>query len=247
MNGETMRLQKFLAHCGICSRRKAEELIAAMCVTINGKIAPIGASVNIERDIVKMDGKKISAGKASAQERMPLVLMLNKPSGYVCSHYDRFNEKTIFDLIPAPYRQDRLLFCGRLDKATTGLMLLSNDGEFVQKISHPSASIKKHYEVVISRPLSDEVRAKFSQGISDRGELIKFDKMFPMGQGRLKNMVFEVVLSQGRKNEIHRMFEHFGYFVERLCRSRVGGLHLRGLSIGMCKRLSDKEIELLFK
>jgi 23S rRNA pseudouridine2605 synthase len=218
-----------------------------MCVTINGKIASIGDSVDTEEDIVKVNGKKIGPNGAPLKSKTPLVLVLNKPKGYVCSHYDKFNEKTIFDLIPRLYCKNRLLFCGRLDKDTTGLMLLSDDGGFVQKVSHPSASVKKHYEVIISRPLSDEVKTRFFQGISDRGEFIKFDKMFPVGKGNLKNMAFEVVLSQGRKNEIHRVFEHFGYFVEKLCRTRIGGLRLHGLSIGTCRRLSEKEIGLLFR
>jgi pseudouridine synthase len=126
-------------------------------------------------------------------------------------------------------------------------MLLSDSGEFVQKVSHPTANVKKHYEVMISRPLSNEVRAKFFSGISDNGEFIKFDKMFSIGRGEGKNKVFEIVLSQGRKNEIHRMFQHFGYFVEKLRRIRIGNLRLRGVAIGMCKRLSEKEIDLLFE
>ncbi|MDR0595779.1 MAG: rRNA pseudouridine synthase [Puniceicoccales bacterium] len=247
MNGEIMRLQKFLAHCGLCSRRKAEELIDSMCVTINGEVASVGVSVDIGKDIVKVNGKKISSNSALAGTKVPLVLMLNKPKGYVCSHYDKFNERTIFDLIPKHYCKNRLLFCGRLDKDTTGLILLSDDGGFVQKISHPSANIKKHYEVIISRPLEDGIISKLLQGINGGGEFIKFDKIFPIGEGRLKNIIFEVVLSQGRKNEIHRMFEHFGYFVEKLRRTRVGSLRLHGLSTGTCKRLSEKEIQSLFR
>ncbi|MDR2436104.1 MAG: rRNA pseudouridine synthase [Puniceicoccales bacterium] len=247
VGGEVMRLQKFLAHCGLCSRRKAEDLIVSSCVTINGEVASVGDSVDIGEDAVRVNGKKIGLGVTPAQSKVPLVLMLNKPKGYVCSHNDKFNEKVIFDLVPRQYCKNRLLFCGRLDKDTTGLILLSDDGEFVQKISHPSSCVKKHYEVVISRPLSGEVKSKFFQGVNDRGEFIKFDKMFPMGRGDLKNMVFEIVLSQGKKNEIHRMFGHFGYFVQKLHRSRVGHLRLRGLSPGTCRRLSEAEIGLLFK
>jgi 23S rRNA pseudouridine2605 synthase len=247
VDSEIMRLQKFLAHCGLCSRRKAEDLIVSSCVTINGEIAAVGDSVNIGEDTVRVNGKKIGLDATPAQPKVPLVLMLNKPKGYVCSHRDKFNERVIFDLIPRQYCKNRLLFCGRLDKDTTGLILLCDDGEFVQKISHPSSCVKKHYEVVISRPLSDEVKSKFFRGINDRGEFIKFDKMFSTGRGDLKNMSFEVVLSQGKKNEIHRMFEHFGYFVQKLHRSRVGHLRLRGLSPGACRRLSETEVELLFK
>jgi 23S rRNA pseudouridine2605 synthase len=214
---------------------------------MNRKVASIRDSVDTAEDIVKANGKKIDSNGISLRSKTPLVLMLNKPNGYVCSHYDKFHEKTIFDLVPRHYCKSRSLFCGRLDKDTTGLMPLSDDGGFVQNISHPSTSVEKHCEVIISRPLSDEVKARFFQRISDHGEFRKFDKMFPIGKGNLKNMAFEVVLSQERKNEIHTMFEHFGYFVEKLYRTRIGSLHLHGLSTGTSRGLSEKEILLLFK
>jgi 23S rRNA pseudouridine2605 synthase len=142
MNGEAMRLQKNLAHCELCSRRKAEEQIGSLCVTVNGKVASIGDSVDTTEDIGNGNSKKIGSNGISLKSKTPLVLMLNIPKGYVCLHYDKFREKTIFDLISRHYCNNRLLFCGRLDKDTTGLVFLSDDGEFVQEISHPSASAK---------------------------------------------------------------------------------------------------------
>jgi pseudouridine synthase len=247
MDSKVIRLQKFLAGCELCSRRKAEDLIRSLCVTVNEKIASIGDLVSPSKDIVKVNGEQIKQYSNPSCLKTPTVFMLNKPKGYICSHRGNSAEKTIFDLIPRRCYKNRLFFCGRLDKNTTGLMLLSNSGEFVQKISHPSANVKKHYEVIISKPLSNEVKSKFFEGINDRGQFIKFDKIFPTGKGEFKYKAFTIILSQGRKNEIHRMFGRFGYFVEKLHRVRIGNLCLRGIGVGTFKRLSEKEIELLFK
>ncbi len=245
MNENKIRLQKFLSHNGICSRRKAEELIAASCVTVNGEIASIGDVVDLTKDVIVLNGMRIKNNLAPNQEL--IVLMLNKPKGYVCSHKDKFNSKTIFDLLPPKFANLNLLFCGRLDKDTTGLMILSNDGDFVQKISHPSSNIKKHYEVILSQPINSNIKPKLIQGIFDHGEFLKFDKLIPIGKGSLKDRAFRVVLSQGKKNEIHRVFERFGYFVEKLQRVRIGRLVLKGVSVGRCRQLSAQEINLLFK
>jgi 23S rRNA pseudouridine2605 synthase len=247
IDNSLMRLQKFLAHCGLCSRRKAEELIWGRGVTINGRIASVGDCVNPTKDIIEINGEQIGQRRILTNVKVPTVFMLNKPRGYVCSHYDVFNEKTIFDLIPKYFHRNRLLFCGRLDKNTTGLMILSDSGEFVQKISHPSAGIKKYYEVVISKPLSSDVKLKFLEGVRDDRQLLKFDKIFSIGKGDLKDRTFKIILSQGKKNEIRRIFEHFGYFVQKLHRNRIGNLRLNGIGIGKFKRLSEKEIKLLFE
>ncbi len=240
-----VRLQKFLAHAGVCSRRKAEELIASLCVTVNDFPAGIGTVIDPQKDVIKVNGVQIKNEPASRKD--PLVLMLNKPKGYVCSHNDRFNEKTIFSLVPKKFAKRNLLFCGRLDKDTTGLIILSDDGDFVQKLSHPSSNIQKHYKLILSRPLNDAVKPRLLHGIIDDGEFIKLNKLISIGKGALKGKAFEVVLSQGRKNEIHRIFQHFGYFVEKLERVRIGKLFLKGVSIGNCRQLSAQEIELLFK
>ena len=243
MSENNIRLQKFLSHQGVCSRRKAEDLILSSCVTVNDSLAEIGAIIDPRRDIVKVNGVQIK----QAPIKEPFVLMLNKPKGYVCSHNDKFNEKTIFDLIPARFARRNLLFCGRLDKDTTGLLILTDDGDFVQKLSHPSSNIQKHYELILSRPLIESIRPKLFRGILDKGEFIKLDKLISIGKGNLKNRAFKAILSQGRKNEIHRIFEHFGYFVEKLERVQIGKLPLKGISPGHCRQLSPQETSLLFK
>jgi pseudouridine synthase len=195
-------------------------------------------------DSVAVDGQKISSDTAAMAEK-PLVLLMNKPAGYVCSHGDRYNRRTIFDLIPREFCRKKLMFCGRLDKETEGMVIITNDGNFAQRVTHPSFGIKKHYEVLLSRPPADGVLRLLLRGVEDGGEFLKFDKIIGIGRGNMRNLVFEIVLSQGRKNEIHRMFERFGIFVERLKRIRIGGLSLRGISLGRCRRLTEDEISLL--
>ena len=236
-----MRLQKFLALGAVNSRRKAEELIVAGAVTVNGETAQIGACIDSAVDAVAVNGNTIPSGMMPRQGQ-PLVLMLNKPAGYVCSHGDKYNAKTIFDLVPREFGKKKLMFCGRLDKETEGMVILTDSGDFVQRLSHPSFGIKKHYEVILSRPLPENIGRLLLKGIEDGGEFLKFDKIIPIGRGTMKNFAFEVVLSQGKKNEIHRAFERFGIFVKKLKRIRIGGLNLKGVSPGRCRRLTAQEV-----
>jgi 23S rRNA pseudouridine2605 synthase len=239
-----MRLQKFLALQTVNSRRKAEALIVTGAVTINGNIAKLGDCVDPTIDTIAVDGNVISS-RAAIVKHPPLVLAMNKPGGCVCSHADRYNSRTIFDFIPKEFCNKKLLFCGRLDKDTEGLIIITDDGSLAQQITHPSCGLKKHYEVVISRPLTKNITTLLLRGIEDDGEFLKFEKIIPIGRGTMKDLIFEVVLSQGRKNEIRRAFEHFGIFVKNLKRTRIGGLRLTGISPGRCRRLTEKEISQL--
>ncbi|MDR1595519.1 MAG: rRNA pseudouridine synthase [Puniceicoccales bacterium] len=241
-----MRLQKFLALQAVNSRRKAEEMIISGEVTVNGTIAKIGTTVDPTCDIIAINGNVIPK-IAAINGRRPLVLVLNKPVGYICSHGDKYNRTTIFDLVPKEFAKKKLMFCGRLDKDTEGMVILTDDGNFAQKLTHPSLGIKKHYEAVLSRPLEKNIRHLLLRGIEDSGEFLKFEKIISIGRGNMKNFVFEIVLSQGRKNEIHRAFENCGIFVKKLKRTRIGGLPLRGVSPGRCRKLDEKEIEILAK
>jgi 23S rRNA pseudouridine2605 synthase len=128
---------------------------------------------------------------------------------------------------------------------TEGLLILTDNGDVAQEITHPSAGIGKHYEAVISRPLPGSLVPKLLAGIEDGGEFLKFDKIIPIGRGHMRGLSFEIVLSQGKKNEIHRVFGHFGIFVKRLRRTRIGGLTMRGVGPGKCRLLGEKEIALL--
>ncbi|MDR3144300.1 MAG: rRNA pseudouridine synthase [Puniceicoccales bacterium] len=239
-----MRLQKFLAMQTVNSRRKAEDLIASGAVAINGQVAHLGMCVNPMADSVSVNGATISNAPAMRRNH-PLVLLMNKPRGYVCSHADKYNAETIFSLIPKEFCGKKLMFCGRLDKETEGMVIITDDGDFAQRITHPSCGVKKHYQVALSSPLPDKVARHLLRGIDSDGEFLKFDRIVAIGRGNMKNLVFEVVLSQGKKNEIHRALAHFGIFVKKLKRTRMGGLRLRGVATGRCRRLTEDEMEAL--
>jgi pseudouridine synthase len=237
-----MRLQKFLALQTTNSRRKAEALIVAGIVSVNGAIAKIGTRIDPAIDVVSVEGIGIS-NKVAICKKQPLILVLNKPSGYVCSHADTYNPRTIFDFIPKEFSKKKLMFCGRLDKETEGMVIITDDGDIAQKLTHPSYGIKKHYEVMVSQSPSDKVMRQLVNGIEDDREFLKFDKIISVGRGYMKNYTFEVVLSQGKKNEIHRAFEHFGIFVKKLKRIRIVNLSLYGLAPGKWRKLTNLEIK----
>ena len=241
-----MRLQKFLALQTVNSRRKAEELIASGIVSINGNVAQLGDVVDPEQDIVAVDGITVSSYVA-AHPTSPIIIALNKPAGYVCSHAVRYKPHTIFQLLPSALLKHKLMFCGRLDKSTEGILLLTNDGQIAQHITHPSFGIKKHYEAMLSRPLSENIKKVLLKGITDDGEFLKFEKLIPIGKGNRKQQVFEIILTQGKKNEIHRVFEHFGIFVDALRRTKIGPVSVKGIGVGKYRQLSKEECERLLK
>jgi 23S rRNA pseudouridine2605 synthase len=211
---------------------------------VNGQVAKLGTSIDPESDVVAVLENVIS-NKVALAKTLPLVLLMNKPTGYVCSHADRYNPTTIFNLIPKEFIRKKLMFCGRLDKETEGMLIITDSGNLAQQITHPSFGIRKHYEVTLSRPLPENAYRLLLNGIEDAGDFIKFDKIIPIGRGRVKNLVLEIILSQGKKNEIRRAAEHFGVFVKKLKRVRMGGLSLRGVAVGKCRKLLEKEIEML--
>ena len=123
--------------CTDSSRRNCEAAIISGEVAINGVIAKIGTCINPETDVVSWNGQTVSYNKVFENRKDPLAIVLNKPRGYVCSHFDRYNKRTIFDLIPKEFAKGKLLFCGRLDKDTEGMLIITNDGNFAQMVTHP--------------------------------------------------------------------------------------------------------------
>ena len=228
-----IRLQKYLSQAGICSRREGERLILDRRVAINGTVvAELGARVDSETDRVTVDGKPVGG----AEELV--YILLNKPPGYIssCSHR---NEKIVLDLIDT----DRRVYpVGRLDKASEGLLLLTNDGRLHLKLSHPSFDHEKEYEVAVARPISDDELRSMGAGIMISGRLTR-----PARVKRLSAKGFRIVLQEGRNRQIRRMLGALNHEAVRLRRTRMAGIHLGGLPVGAWRYLTDKEKEALFE
>lgn len=224
---ETMRLQKFLAHAGVCSRRAGEQLIIEGRVSVNGRcIAELGAKVVCGTDRVCVDGKPV----AVVQQK--LYVLLNKPRGYVTSCHHR-GEKVVTDLVAL---SGRLFPVGRLDKDSTGLVLLTNDGRIHHRLLHPSFDHEKEYEVRVSSKISDAQLEQMQKGIR-----LKEGRTRPARVHRLDADRFRIVLQEGRNRQIRRMASALGHRVVLLHRIRMAHLHLGDLPAGQWRHLSDDE------
>ena len=224
-----MRLNRFLAAAGVGSRRKCDELIAAGRVTINGRVCTNFSAQPAERDHVKVDGKLVHAERA-------LTIALHKPAGFVSTRSDPHARDTIFDLLPPKF--PRLFNIGRLDAQSEGLLLLTNDGELAQRLTHPRFKIEKEYEVTLDRHWNSEHALKLLRGIFLEGQRAQIARLHPIGPTRLR-----VALRQGINQQIRRMFYALGYEVKRLVRVRIGGLRLGDLPRGHWRALSKSELE----
>jgi 23S rRNA pseudouridine2605 synthase len=236
-----LRIQKFLSQCGYCSRRKAESLILESRVTVNDQPATIGQIID-DSDHVKVDHVRVRM----LQKKETIVLMLNKPRGVICSHSVNPPEKTVFDYIPKPFMRERFLYCGRLDKDSQGMLILTNDGDFANRLTHPSSDITKIYQVTLSHPITSEHITKMLHGIEDQGEFLKAEKIIELPSS-IDRPILEIHLKQGRNREIRRMIEAGYCYVHRLKRVQIGKLKLKHLAIGDVKYLTPEEIDGLFK
>lgn len=238
MADEPMRIQKYLAQAGACSRREAERLVAEGKVTVNGRQAEIGQPVTPGKDVVKV-GRKVIGGLVRTT-----VLMMNKPRGYLCTNLDEFGGQTVFELVPPPFNTQRMFCVGRLDKDSEGLLLITNDGALANKVMHPSGGITKRYEVTLNRAYDPTLTPKLLKGAKDEEEFLRFAKVIqdPSVPERL-----EIHLNQGRKREIRRLLEIFGFHVKVLRRFQIGGLVLRKMPPGDCRQLTQKEIATIFE
>lgn len=234
MKNEPIRLQKYLSECGYCSRRKAEELIERGKVKVNGHPAHLGDKVRVHGDIVTVGGKKVVHGQ---NERV--YIMLNKPRGYVTTMNDELSRKCVADLVDdAP---ERVLPAGRLDKDSEGLLLFSNDGEFINLMTHPSGHVPKIYRVTVRPPVSDEQLLEMSNGIVIDGKKTAKCNIVPLVDDE-KRVVLEFELNEGRNRQIRKMCESVGLEVARLKRVAVGNLRLGRLPVGKWRLLEKQEI-----
>ncbi|TGK05591.1 rRNA pseudouridine synthase [Leptospira langatensis] len=223
-NGSGIRINRYLADCGFGSRRKTEELILSGKVKVNG-VVETSLSVRISSQDRVMVGNK----QAIPPEKN-VFLALNKPKGYLCSHGDKFHSNTIFELLPSKFKQ--LAIAGRLDLDSRGLLLLSDDGSLIQEITHPSEGSEKEYSVSLDSEIPfEKVRERFLKGFMDEGEFLKAEKVFSQDR-KQESDSFRVVLKQGRKRQIRRMFAALGARVTDLQRIRIGKLTLEKLNIG---------------
>lgn len=226
-----MRLNRYLALAGAGSRRECDRLIAAGRVTINGKVCSDFSAQPARRDHVKVDGRLLRPAS-------PLTIMLHKPAGFVSTRGDPHARDIIFDLVPPKFR--RLFNIGRLDAQTEGLILLTNDGDLAQRLTHPRSGLDKEYEVTLDRPWDPALAPKLSGGILLDGRRARFVRLYSMGPTRLR-----VVLRQGINRQIRRMFEALGYRVKHLVRTRIGNLRLADLPRGHWRVLSNRELKFL--
>src|SRR5438105_1860787 len=228
--GDAMRLNRFLAAAGIGSRRQCDQLIAAGRVTINGERCTNFSAQPAVRDHVKVDGKLVP-------RRLPgLYIILHKPAGFVSTRSDPHARDVIFDLLPAKF--PRLFNAGRLDAQSEGLLLLTNDGDLAQRLTHPRYEIDKEYEVILDRPWDSALTPKLLRGISLGGRNAKIARLHSVTPTRLR-----VVLRQGINRQIRRMFHEIGYEMKRLVRVRIGNLRLGDLPPGHWRALTKREIE----
>ena len=226
-----MRLNRFLAAAGIGSRRHCDELIAGGRVTINGRLCTDFSAQPSARDYVKVDGKLVWATR-------PLYIILHKPAGFVSTRRDPHARDTIFDLLPPKF--PRLFNIGRLDAQSEGLLILTNDGEFAQKLTHPRYKIEKEYEVTLDRRWDPTLAAKLLRGIYLNGQRTQIAWLVAIGPTRLR-----VVLRQGINRQIRRMFHKIGYEVKHLVRIRIGDLRLGDLPGSHWRPLTKSELEAL--
>jgi len=234
-----VRLNKFLAEAGIASRRKADELIQGGLVSVNGKtVLELGTQIDPSKDNVVADGKTV---KASDKK---VYLILNKPRQYVVTRQDEFDRKTIYKLLP-DFAQN-CVSAGRLDKDSEGLLLITNDGEVVQALTHPTKKVDKTYRVEIDHPLHKKQLEDLRRGVVIEGYKTKPAGVF-VKSNKEGSVVLKMVISEGKKRQIRYMIETIGRKVLDLKRIQIGEIELGKLPTGMWRLCSRQEIRYLME
>ena len=231
---ETIALSRYLAQCGVCARRKSVEIIRDGLITINGELVTEPWYRVQPDDVVMYQGKRVESERK-------ISILLNKPRDYITTLSDPQGRKTILDLLKNEI-SERIFPVGRLDRTTTGLILLTNDGDLSQHLAHPKYKIKKMYDVQLDRPLTKQDLKNIIDGFDLNDGFIKVDDAQILSKESVR-----VQLHSGRNRIVRRIFKHFGYEVEKL--DRVGLAHLtkKGLSIGTWRYLTDAEIKQLME
>ncbi len=236
------RLQKFLASQGLGSRREIESWIKAGRLTVNGKPAELGVRVQ-PRDRIQLDGRPLNA--RDDQPAPSRVLLYHKPVGEICTRHDPQGRPDVFARLPR-LRHGRWLLVGRLDINTSGLLLLTNEGELAHRLMHPANQIEREYAVRVRGEVDDEILRNLRRGVLLDDGMASFKEIRDAG-GRGSNHWYHVILNEGRNREVRRLWESQGLQVSRLTRVRYGDITLtRGLEQGDFRELADDELATLF-
>lgn len=232
---DVVRLNRFIANSGVCSRREADTLIQAGVVTVNGKVVTeLGTKVNIHDDDIRFNGERLKG-----EEKVYLIM--NKPKGYVTTASDPHAEKTVIDLLKGC--SSRVYPVGRLDKNTTGVLLLTNDGEIAERLTHPSYDKKKIYQVSLDKELSEEDYHKILEGVSLTDGDVKADELEFIDANDKRKIGIEI--HSGKNRIVRRIFDSLGYNVKALDRVYFAGLTKKGLKKGEWRYLTEGEINIL--
>ena len=232
---DVVRLNRFIANSGVCSRREADTLIQAGVVTVNGEVVTeLGTKVNIHDDDIRFNGELLKG-----EEKVYLIM--NKPKGYVTTASDPHAEKTVIDLLKGC--SSRVYPVGRLDKNTTGVLLLTNDGEIAERLTHPSYDKKKIYQVSLDKELSEEDYHKILEGVSLTDGDVKADELEFIDANDKRKIGIEI--HSGKNRIVRRIFDSLGYNVKALDRVYFAGLTKKGLKKGEWRYLTEGEINIL--
>ena len=236
MTDDRIRLQKYLSQCAVASRRKAEELILAGKVKVNGKPAELGDKINPKKDVVTVSGKKIISSKKH------YYIMLHKPRGFVTTMEDELGRKCVAQLVKDVGA--RVYPVGRLDRDSEGMLIMTNDGDFANHMTHPSKHIPKTYRVTVRPDVKEEQLVKFQTGMEIDG------RMTAPAEARIiekqeNRVVLEVILYEGRNRQIRKMCEALGLEVARLKRTSIGSVKLGMLPQGKWRELTEDEVHKL--
>lgn len=231
-----MRINKYLASCGVASRRGADELIKDGVVKINGKVCSMGDDVDVGSDSVTVNGKLISSVKKYD------YYIMNKPKGYVCTVKDDKGRKTVMDLLPPSAK--RLFPVGRLDYDTEGLLIMTNDGDLTFKLTHPKNEVPKTYLVKTEKPVSEEDLLKLRSGVYIDGVKTKKCNVRLIESSKAGSKL-HITITEGRNRQVRKMFEAINNCVDFLKRIKIGELTLTGLNRGEVRQLNHIEIDYL--